>query len=199
MQYFKYGQIETDHLTRQDERLGSIILKYGKLNRRINPNAFQSLIQSIIAQQISSQAASTVYKRMEALVKKVGPREIAEAKAEEIQKCGMTHRKVTYIKGIAQAVIERKLDLSQLPQMPDENAIKMLTALPGVGRWTAEMLLLHALERPNIFSYDDLIIRRSLRQLHDLSHLNKEQFRVFKDRYSPYGSVAMIYLWQHGK
>jgi len=82
--------------------------------------------------------------------------------------------------------------------MTDEEIIVQLTQLPGVGVWTAEMLMIFSLQRPNIISYDDLIIRRSIMKLYKLEELTKEQFGIYKNQYHPYASIASLYLWAYG-
>ena len=197
--HFTYGKVEMDYLSARDINLAKVIKYCGWVARPIHSNIFQSLVQSIVSQQISSQAAGTVYSRLEKLVPTVNPENIFAISEMEIQKCGMTTRKANYVKSLAGTVMQGKMDLYKLTKMDDEAVIKTLMSLPGIGRWTAEMTLLHALERPNIFSYDDLVIRRSLKKLHQLPKINRKIFSKFFRLYSPYCSVAMIYLWRYGK
>lgn len=197
MSHFIYGQAETDHLSRKDKKMGALIRQYGMLKRKVTPDLFEALVSSIIAQQISSKAATTVTQRLTALIGKITPESIGETDALKIQECGMTHKKAGYLKASAEAVQNGTIDLPAFPAMEDKAIIKQLIALPGVGRWTAEMLLLHSLQRPDVFSYDDLAIRRGLMSLHNLSVFTKADFEKFRKRYSPHCSVAMIYLWKY--
>ena len=88
------------------------------------------------------------------------------------------------------------MDFNNLYQLTDEEVTKKWMKLKGVGEWTAQMLLIHSLERENVLSYKDLGIRRGIERLYGLSELSKEEFEVFQDRYAPYGTVASIYLWE---
>ena len=104
-------------------------------------------------------------------------------------------RKAKYIKGIGEAAFRGDLDLLELREMPDEGVIEKLSSLPGIGVWTAEMLLIFSLCRPDVVSWGDLAIQRGMMKLYGLKDLSKKQFDRFRKRYSPCGSVASLYLW----
>ena len=105
-------------------------------------------------------------------------------------------RKAGYIKSAAEAVYSGRIDLSALHELSDEEIIHRLMALPGIGVWTTEMLLIFSLGRKDVLSYGDLAIRRGLCKLYGHKTLTKEQFARYKSRYSPYGSIASLYLWR---
>ena len=196
MKYFKYGNKEMDYLKERDPILGAAIDRIGFVKREVNPDIFSALISSIISQQISTKAAITVKNRLLELVGEIKPENIIKLDLEEIQKCGMSMRKADYINSIAEAVINKAVDLNNLNKLSDEEVIKELTKLKGVGEWTAEMLLIHSLQRPNVLSFKDLGIRRGLMRLYSLDHISKDEFEVYRNRYSPYNTVASIYLWK---
>jgi 3-methyladenine DNA glycosylase/8-oxoguanine DNA glycosylase len=108
----------------------------------------------------------------------------------------MSMRKAAYIKNIANVAINKIIDFYELPQKSDAEIITSLTAIKGIGIWTAEMLLIFSLMRPNVVSYGDLAIRRGMMQLYGLKDLSKEQFARYAKRYTLYGSVASLYLWE---
>ncbi len=195
MEYFKYGHAETEYLIKKDKKLGEAIQRIGKIQREVTPDLFTALISSIVGQQISSKAADTVWARLCNLAVEIAPASMAEIAVEDIQKCGMSLRKATYIKGITDAVINGQLDVEELKSLSDEEVIKRLTAFHGVGVWTAEMLMIFSMERPDVVSWNDLAIRRGMSRLYRHKDLTREQFQRYKKRYSPYGSVASLYLW----
>jgi 3-methyladenine DNA glycosylase/8-oxoguanine DNA glycosylase len=195
MHIFHYGQREIDHLTRRDRKLGRAIGHIGIIERPVMPDLFKALVHSVVAQQISRAAADTVWGRLCGMLADVAPRNVAGADVSDIQKCGLSMRKATYIKGIGEAAFRGDLDLSELRAMPDEGIIKKLSSLPGIGVWTAEMLLIFSLCRPDVVSWGDLAIRRGMMNLYGLKELSKKQFDRFRKRYSPCGSVASLYLW----
>lgn len=196
MQYFTYGETEIKHLQSRDPKLGKEIQRIGMIKRRVIPDPFESLINSIISQQISKKAAATVSGRLyELLADDMTPTSIMNAGPKAIQSCGMSERKAGYIMGIAEAALAGEVDFDTLHTLSDEEVIRKLTTLRGVGVWTAEMLLIFSLARPDVVSYGDLAIRRGMVALYGLDELSRRQFAVFAKRYSPYGSVASLYLW----
>ena len=200
MHYYRYGQKEIDYLKSKDSKLGQVIDELGFIKREVNPDVFDSLIASIIGQQISTKAALTVTKQLKEMVGKISAETIYNARTEDIQECGMSMRKAGYIKGIADAAIERNLNFESLHRLSDEEIVKELVKLKGVGEWTGEMMLIHTFERPDVVSYKDLGIRRGIERLYGLEgDLSKEEFEEYRKRYSPYGTVASIYLWEVSK
>ncbi len=198
MGYFEYTKEETDYLKARDPILGKEIDRIGMVKRRLDGDMFSSLISSIISQQISTKAAVTVKERLANLIGNITPTNIEKIDVEAIQKCGMTLRKAGYIKGIAEAALTGEIDFDGLHKLSDNEIIRILTGLKGIGEWTVEMLLIHSLQRPNILSYKDLGIQRGLKKLYGLNELSKKEFAVYRERYSPYCTVASIYLWEIG-
>jgi 3-methyladenine DNA glycosylase/8-oxoguanine DNA glycosylase len=192
---FRYGQTEIDHLKRRDKKLGAAIEMIGVIKREIRPDPFAALIMSVVAQQISSKAANAIRARLHTLLEEIRPDRIAETDVSDMQKCGLSARKAEYIKGIADAAVRGEIDFSRLHEMADEDIIDQLSSLRGIGVWTAEMLLLFSLCRPDVVSWGDHAIRRGMMNLYGLKKLTKEQFERYRRRYSPYGSVASLYLW----
>ena len=197
MSYFHYGQQEIDYLTERDPKLGRMIAHFGKINREVRSNLFEQLISSIISQQISDKAAATIGERLYALCDgEMTAAALDRLSEEQIQGCGMSFRKASYLKGIAHAAHQGEIDFEKLPQMSDDEVIRALSSLRGVGRWTAEMLLIFALERPDVLSFDDLGIRRGIERLHGIERIGKKEFERFRKLYSPCGTVASFYLWK---
>lgn len=199
MAIFEYSQAELAYLKKRDKKMGFAIERIGMIEREVNPNLFTALLNSIVSQQISSQAAATVWRRMQERWGEITPQTIAAASVEEIQACGMSIRKAGYIKGIAEMVVKQELILSEFYHLPDSEIIKRLSALHGIGKWTVEMLLIFSLQRPDVLSWGDLAIQRGMMNLYGLKTLSKEQFDKYRQRYSPYGSVASLYLWALAK
>ena len=165
------------------------------IEREVTSDPFLALLRSVIGQQISSKAAATVWSRLCASLPEISPEGIARADLAEIQRCGMSMRKASYLQGIGTAVLNGQLEIARFPEMPDEEIIRQLSSLTGVGVWTAEMLMIFSLCRPDVVSWGDLAIRRGMMHLYGLSTLTKDQFARYRKRYAPYGSVASLYLW----
>ena len=175
--------------------MSSLIDRFGKIERAIEPDAFRSLIMSVVSQQISVKAAATVGSRLEFL-SDICPQKLHALSADEIKACGMSMVKAGYIKNIADAYVSGAVNFLNLHKMPDEQVIKELSSIKGVGVWTAQMLLIFSLNRLNVLSYGDLVIRRNLMILHGLDALSKADFEKYIQLYSPYASVASLYLWE---
>ena len=120
---------------------------------------------------------------------------ILSAGVPALRALGMTFRKAEYITDFAGKVHSGAFDLDAVERMSDEDAIRALSGLKGVGVWTAEMILLFCLRRPDILSYDDLAIRRGLRMVYHHREISRERFERYRRRFHPYGSVASLYLW----
>ncbi|WP_145579536.1 DNA-3-methyladenine glycosylase family protein [Yersinia vastinensis] len=193
--YYSYGEIEINHLKKRDKKMAAAIERLGMIVRPLSPDLFAALIRNIVDQQISVKAALTVNTRLVALLGAVTPMAVAATPIEAIQGCGMTMKKAGYIKGAAEAALDGSLDLSALSQLPDNEVITQLSSLNGVGVWTAEMLLISSLSRPNVLSWGDLAIRRGMMNLYRHKTLPRERFEKYRRRYAPYGTTASLYLW----
>ncbi|MNI69167.1 DNA-3-methyladenine glycosylase 2 [compost metagenome] len=151
---------------------------------------------AIVGQLISVKAVKTIWARMQKQLGDISPSSLSCQSVDSIQKCGITTKKANSISHLAQLVHQGEFSLDELHSLSDQEVIKQLTTLNGVGKWTAEMLLLNSMERPDIVSYGDIAIRRGMMKLYGLDSLTKKQFDLYRCNYSPYGSVASIYLWE---
>ncbi len=193
--YFNYDDEAINHLKKRDKALSNAIDQIGPIKRVVNADVFASIIKHIVGQQISTVAQETIYKR---LIDKLGGIVVDSIHAcprEDLQACGLSFRKVDYIKDFTQKVYSGEFCIESLAQQSDEEIIMQLSALRGIGVWTAEMLLIFCLQRPNVVSYGDLAILRGMRMLYRHRKITKELFNKYAKRYTPYGSVASLYLW----
>ncbi|NLD16437.1 MAG: DNA-3-methyladenine glycosylase 2 family protein [Tissierellia bacterium] len=193
--YFKYGKEEMEYLSNRCEKMTWVIEKTGFIKRETMPELFPSLIQKIVGQQISTAAQVTITKRMREYFGDITPEKLHEATVDEIQKLGMSFRKAGYIKSVTESVMNKEIILEDLYNLEDEEVIKKLSSLKGIGPWTAEMLLAFTMNRPDVLSYGDLGIHRGLQIIYNLEKIDKKKFEEFRKRFSPYGSVASIYIW----
>ena len=193
--YFRYGDKETGYLRSKDRVLGEVMEKIGHIEREADQDLFSSVIHHIIGQQISTKAQATIWRRMKEQFGEVTAESILATEIPELQSFGMTFRKAEYIKDFARKVQSGAFDLEGISRLPDEEAIKTLVSLKGIGVWTAEMILLFCLQRPDIFSFDDLAIHRGLRMVYHHRKIDRKLFEKYRRRFSPYCSVASLYLW----
>ena len=193
--YFQYGEKEIEHLKRVDKRLAAVIDQIGQIERTVIPDLFSALIHSIVGQQISTKAHQTVWERMQKELERITPVVIDNLPQEKLQKFGITLKKAAYIKSVARKILTGEFDIDSLHSMPDKEVCAKLSALDGVGVWTAEMLMIFSMQRPNVLSYGDLAIHRGLRMAYRHRKIDKAKFNRYWKRYTPYASVASLYLW----
>ena len=158
--YFEYGEAELSYLRKKDKRLGEVIDRVGRVYRTVDTDLFSSVVHHIVGQQISTKAQATVWQRLRDALGSVSAETVLAAGVPQLQSLGMTFRKAEYITDFAEKVHTGEFDLYAVEHMNDEDAICELSALKGIGVWTAEMILLFCLQRPDIFSIDDLAIQR---------------------------------------
>ena len=193
--YFAYGETELSYLRQKDKRLGEVIDRIGHIDRAVDPDLFSSVVHHIIGQQISTKAQETIWRRCRDALGAVNAGTIRAAGVPGLQSLGMTFRKAEYITDFAEKVHTGAFDLDAVEHMSDEDAIRALSSLKGIGVWTAEMILLFCLQRPDIFSYDDLAIQRGLRMVYHHRKIDRKLFEKYRRRFHPYCSVASLYLW----
>jgi DNA-3-methyladenine glycosylase II len=163
------------------------------------PDAYGALLRTIIGQQLSSKAARTIYERVLAIFggRTPTPEELLEVDEAELRRAGLSGRKVTYIRDLAQHVLDGELELDRLDELSDEEVIEEIVAVRGLGRWSAEMFLIFHLERPDVTSAGDLGLRRAMMVEYGLKEMpGEQQFLEIAERWRPHRSLASIYLWE---
>ena len=193
--FFQYSELEINYLKSKDKILGDAIDKIGCIKRTVDTDLFSSIIHHIIGQQISTAAQNTIWKRMSDKLGIITEDVICDLSIEKIQNFGMSFRKAEYIKDFSYKIKCRELNINEIKNKPDDEVIKELSKLKGIGQWTAEMVMIFCLQRPNILSYNDLAIHRGLRMLYHHRNISKKLFEKYQRKYSPYCTVASLYLW----
>ncbi len=183
---------------RKDIVLRKIIKEYQIEELSGETDLFQDLIESIINQQLSGKAAATIFGRFKKLFKDKFPKpqQILKTSDEKIRECGISFPKIKYIKGICQAIIDGSLNVKKISQLSDEEVIIELTKLKGVGRWTAEMILIFSLRRPDVFSIGDLGLRSAVSLHYKIKRENIKKIEKISQNWSPYRSLAARLLWR---
>lgn len=190
-----YGEKELNYLKSRDQKLGLAIDKIGMIKREVRTDNFEALIMSIVSQQISRKAADSIWNRLVDKFSTISASAFASADLNELHNCGISMRKAGYIKEISEAVTSGAIDFEKFYSMNDDEIIDKLSSLPGVGVWTAEMFLIFSMCRMDVVSWGDLAIRRGMMKLYGLKELTQEQFEKYRKSYSPYGSIASLYIW----
>jgi DNA-3-methyladenine glycosylase II len=163
-----------------------------------DPDLYIALIESIISQQLSVKASDTIFKRFLGVFgdKNPVPGQILPIPDEALRAVGISYAKIKYIKGIDEAVSKKTIDLNALHTMNDEDVIAELTKLKGIGRWTAEMLLIFSLKRDDIFSLGDLGLRNAVAKLYNVDRDDLKTIEKISMTWSPYRSYASRLLWK---
>lgn len=193
--HFEYGEKEISYLKSKDAKLAEVIDTLGFVEREIDTDLFSAVVHHIIGQQISTKAQATIWQRMQDALGQVNAETILSAGVSNLQALGISFRKAEYITDFARKVHTGEFDIKAVNQMSDADAISALSSLKGIGVWTAEMILLFCMQRPDIFSYDDLAIQRGLRMVYHHRRIDRKLFEKYRRRFSPYCSVASLYLW----
>lgn len=194
--YFTYGETELSYLRQKDKRLGEVIDRVGPVRRAVDTDLFSAVVHHIVGQQISTKAQATIWQRMQDALGRVNAENVLTTGVSRLQALGMTFRKAEYITDFAEKIRSGAFNLESVKYMSDADAIRALSSLKGIGVWTAEMILLFCLQRPNVFSYDDLAIQRGLRMVYHHRKIDRKLFEKYHRRFSPYCSVASLYLWE---
>jgi DNA-3-methyladenine glycosylase II len=188
------------YLSRVDPQLEVVINTVGKYSIRLRTDAFQSLVESIIYQQLAGSAANVIYTRFIKYYNNMMPTPmdiISTSDTELRSKIGLSSKKVQYLKDLATKIAERKLSLDLLTTLSDEEVINQLIQVKGIGRWTAEMFLIFCLGRPDVLPVADLGIRKAMHNIYSLSELPKPaEMLAIAQPWRPYRTVATWYLWK---
>ena len=194
----KYWNIAKRYLLKKDKIMKKLINKYSDNNLTTRKDVFFSLCKSIIGQQISVAAASSVFSKFNLTCKgKINPKIVNSISTLKLKKCGLSRQKVKGIKELAKKYLNKKFNPKLIHKMTDEEAIKYLSELRQIGKWSAEMILLFTYNRPNIWPVQDIGLLRAIsknykqKYLPPINYVNK-----LSKKFSPYCSVATWYLWR---
>jgi len=193
----KYWNKAKKELSVKDPILAKIIKTYKGEVLRSRGDAFETLARSIVGQQISVKAADSVWRKVLTVCRKVTPKKINSLSALALRQCGLSERKVSYLKDLAQHFLKGKIKPSEWDQHSNEEVIAELIAVKGIGRWTAEMFLIFHLLKPDVFPAADLGLHRAISLNYKLKYpLAPKHIKKFSTAYSPWASVAVWYLWR---
>ena len=193
---FHYTVEELTKLKEKDKILAGEIERIGRIERTVIPDIFTALVNAIIGQVISTKVAKAIWDRLENSLGEITPQSIKNLNIENIRAYGLTQKKAETIKLISDMVLKKELDLDNFHCLSDEEIIKELTKIKGIGVWTAEMILINSMERKDVMSFGDIAIKKGLCKVHGLEKINKREFEEYKKLYSPFGSIASIYFWK---
>jgi len=189
-----------DHLRRADPVLREVIDRVGPFEPGHEPDLWRSLVGSIISQQLSVKAAATIESRVAALGDGEGfpaPQRLLALPEEVLRACGLSGAKTRYVKDLAGKWLDGTLQPERIAALPDEEVIAELTQVKGIGRWTAEMVLIFTLRRPDVLPVDDLGFRNAVQRAYGLAERpGASELQRLGEPWRPYRSIATLYLWR---
>lgn len=181
-----------------DPDFARVLALYGPPPPRVRPPGFATLVQAILAQQVSRASADAIWARLSAAVAPFTPEGVLALDETSLRRLGLSQQKARYVRALAAAIAEGALDLKRLARAPDEEAVAMLTAVPGVGRWTAEIYLLAALQRPDVWPAADLALMIAVERLKRLpARPTLKQMIELGEAWRPWRAVAARLLWHY--
>ena len=185
-----------DLVAKKDESLKGIIKEYGYPPVWIRPNSFETLVLTILEQQVSLASAYSAYKKLKEKIW-ITPKNLLQLTDEELRNCYLSRQKIIYTKELASAIISKRIQLQQFEKMPDDAIRTELKALKGIGDWTVDIYLLHALRRTDVFPVGDLALVNSIKKVKHLQSTTKQELLDLSNKWKPYRSIATMLFWHY--
>ena len=188
-----------NHLKKADPVMAAIIAKAGPYRAGYTDPVFQTLVRSIVYQQLHGKAALTIFNRLAEAVKvsPMTPEAVLKLRPQKMRAVGLSKQKTLYIRELARLTRAGEIQFERLPEMEDAAIIETLTRVKGVGVWTVQMFLMFALQRPNVLPVGDLGVRAAMKKAYGLAELPKPQeMERIAAAWHPYRSIASWYLWR---
>jgi DNA-3-methyladenine glycosylase II len=191
-----YIAVAEQQLTILDPVLGALIAGQQLAVRPLRTDYFSSLCRAIVGQQVSVAAAAAIYKRLEQQTAML-PERVVTLDDQQVKEIGLSRQKSAYIHDLAQHFTNTPAVYSHLETLSDEYIISELTAVKGIGVWTAQMFLMFTLGRPDVFAPEDIGLQRAIINLYGLeSKPTKRELESYAAAWKPYRTVASLHLWQ---
>lgn len=185
-----------DQLSKKDKDLHGIIKTHGHPPMWTRPGTFQTLILTILEQQVSLAAAYAAFKKLRQKVGFVTPAKILALSDEELRACYFSRQKIVYARALATAIQTKQLSLKKLATATDEEIRTELKKIKGIGDWTVDVYLMHALQRTDLFPLGDIALVNSLKEIKQLAKdISKEEMLRIAESWRPYRTVASMILW----
>lgn len=185
-------------LARKDPALQRILDTYGYPPLWVRENSFATLVLIILEQQVSLASALAAYQRLQQKLPLITPLHFLQLTEEELRQCSFTRQKRAYATGLAQALAEDRISLQAFEFEADDTIRATLKKLKGIGDWTVDIYLIHALRRLDVFPTGDLALVKAIKEVKDLSPtVSKEELENYSQPWRPYRTIATLMLWHY--
>ena len=188
------------YFLKKDKNMQVLINKYGRPDFNPRQDYFQSLLRSIVFQQLSGKAAQTIYERFVNLIPKTSnlcPNEVLKLGKEEMRNAGLSFQKINYVRNLADYFEKNSFQKKDIERMTDEEISKKLIEIKGIGQWTVDMFLMFTLNRADILPYKDLGIQKGIMKILNMKNLpSKKEMENCSRKWRPYRTIACWYLWR---
>ena len=185
-----------DALAKKDKDLKAIIKEYGYPPVWVRPNSFETLVLTILEQQVSLASAYSAYKKLKERIK-ITPKNLLGLTDEELRNCYLSRQKIIYTRELANAIVSKRINLKKFQEQTGDIIRRELKALKGIGDWTVDIYLLHALRRLDLFPVGDLALVNSIRMVKQLPAATKEDLIKMSEKWKPYRSIATMLFWHY--
>jgi len=193
---YHQNSIEVQTLIKQDPKLKQLFDLKSEVIVEIDDQYFVSLVGTIIAQQLSSKVARVLFNRLDAHCNHlITPEKIRDMLPETMRSMGLSYQKQSYLKSLAECMLNQTVNFEHIHQMTNQEVIDMLTSIKGIGVWSAEMFLMFSLGREDVFSVGDLGLRNALKKLYGMPELTHKEILKISESWQPYRSIVSHYLW----
>jgi DNA-3-methyladenine glycosylase II len=185
-----------DRVAGKDKDLKAIINEYGYPPVWIRPNSFETLVLTILEQQVSLASAYSAYKKLKERIR-ITPKNLLRLTDEELRNCYLSRQKIVYTRELANAIVNKRISLKKFELFPADIVRTELKALKGIGDWTVDIYLLHALRRTDVFPAGDLALVNAIKMVNGIQAITKEELLELSKRWKPYRSIATMLFWHY--
>lgn len=187
---------EIKTLIKKDPNLKSLFEKKREIIVHVSKDYYKSLVETIIAQQLSTKAAQAITQRfIDLMDNDIKPKHIITIEDEKLKAIGLSRQKIKYLRSLAEHVLSGQLEFDQFEHMTDQEIIDELVLVKGIGIWTAQMFLMFSMGRMDVFSTLDLGLRNALKKLLNQPEMTFEEIETYSHKWKPYRSIVSHYLW----
>lgn len=190
-------QLLYDKIAKKDKDLREVIREYGYPPLWTRPNSFETLVLTILEQQVSLASAYAAYKKVREKLVNITPKKLLSLSDEELRNCYFSRQKIMYTRELAKAILSRQINLKAFENCDDAIVRTELKKLKGIGDWTVDIYLIHALQRTDIFPVGDLALVNAVKMLKQLPSITKEELLQLSEQWKPYRSIATMLFWHY--